>query len=149
MKALYAVSWQRAATPFATHMRHGFVLPVSATWGNWLALLAIGEAGIRAGNRIRNDPTKLGFLVYGPFKYLEEGRYLLSIEIKILTDVPDRPRHEASLYVEVIAGPELLGVHFLRRSELNTRKHKFTFVVPHEIAEGGAGIETRICILVR
>ena len=65
----------------------------------------------------------------------------------MLADAPDRPRDEPSLYVEVIAGPELLGVHLLRRWELNTREHKFTFVVSQEIADGIAAIETRICIL--
>ena len=94
-------------------MRHGFVLPVGTAWGNWLPLLSIGEAGVRVGNQIRRDPTKFGWLAYGPFKYLEEGRYLLSIDIEMLADAPDRPRDEPSLYVEVIAGPELLGVHLL------------------------------------
>ena len=47
-----------AATPFATHMRHGFVLP-SAALEDWLPLLAIGEAGVRVGqHEIRSAPSR-------------------------------------------------------------------------------------------
>ena len=135
-----------AATPFATHMRHGFVLPVSTAWGNWLPLLHVGEAGARVGDQIRSDPTKLGWLAYGPFKYLEEGQYLVSMGIELLVDEPDRPGDEPCLLVEVVAGPELLGVHSLKRAELNASDQKFTFVISHSVADGIAGIETRFAV---
>lgn len=136
-----------AATPFATRMRHGFVLPPSTAREDWLPLLAIGEAGIRVGDQVRNDPTKLGWTVYGPFKYLETGTYLATVKIELLEDEPDRPRDEPCILVEVVAGPELVGVHLVKRWELKCTEHRFTIVVSEDVSDGVAGIETRIRML--
>jgi len=54
-----------AVTPFATHMRHGFVLPATTGWGDVLPLLGIGEAGVRVEDEIRNDATKYGWSATG------------------------------------------------------------------------------------
>ena len=100
-----------AATPFATHMRHGFVLP-SAALEDWLPLLATGEAGVRVGqHEIRSAPSTAGWIAYGPFKYLEEGRHLISLDIERFADERDRPGNRPSAFVEVVAGPELLGLY--------------------------------------
>ena len=138
-----------AATPFATHMRHGFVLPASTAWGNWLPLLSVGEAGVRVGDRIGNDPSKLGWVAYGPFKYLEAGRYLVSMEIELAANDADRPDDGPTILVEVAAGPQLLGAHLLRHRQLKMTEHEFTFVVPQDVAEGIAAVETRIGVLSR
>jgi hypothetical protein len=138
-----------AATPFATHMRHGFVLPGSGAREDWLPLLSIGEAGVRTVDQIRNDPTKLGWIAYGPHKYLEEGRYLVSMEVELVVDEPDRPKNEPVLFVEMVAGSELLGVHLLRHWHLHNADHKFAFTVSQDIADGIAGIEARIAVLGR
>ncbi len=79
-----------AATPFSTHMRHGFVLPESAAWGDWLPQLAIGDAGFQVEKEIRNDPAKAGSIAHGPNKYLEKGSYLLSLDLALLSDDPAR-----------------------------------------------------------
>ena len=72
-----------ALTPFATHMRHGFVILTKMEREEWLPLLAIGEAGVRMADQIKSHPAKLGWIVYGPYKFLDEGNYLLSVEIEL------------------------------------------------------------------
>ena len=133
-----------AATPFATHMRHGFVLPASAALGDWLPLLTTGEAGVRVGqHEIRSAPRTAGWIAYGPFKYLEEGRYLISLDIERFADERDRPGNRPSAFVEVVAGPELLGVYPLEHVA-SPATHRFTFEVSQNVADGIAALETRI-----
>jgi hypothetical protein len=133
------------ATPFATHMRHGFVLPATAAWGDWLPLLSIGEAGVRVGpDEIKSAPTMAGCIAYGPFKYLEEGQYLISLEIERFADDHDRPGNRPSAFVEVVAGPELLCVYPLERLAPPATHHRFTFDVSQNVADGIAALETRI-----
>ena len=133
-----------AATPFATHMRHGFVLP-SAALEDWLPLLATGEAGVRVGqHEIRSAPSMAGWIAYGPFKYLEEGRYLISLEIESVADERDRPGNRPSAFVEVVAGPELLGFYPIEHLGSPATLHRFTFEVSQNVAEGSAPLETRI-----
>jgi hypothetical protein len=133
-----------AATPFATHMRHGFVQPASAALGDWLPLLAAGEAGVRVGrHEIRSTPMTAGWVAYGPFKFLEQGRYLISLEIERFADERNRPGNRPWAFVEVMAGPELLGLYSLDHvASLGT--HKFTFEVSQNVADGIAPFETRI-----
>ena len=134
-----------AATPFATHMRHGFVLPASAALGDWLPLLATGEAGVRVGqHEIRSAPSTAGWIAYGPFKYLEQGRYLISLEIERFADERDRPGNRPSAFVEVVAGPELLGLYPLEQHVASPGTHRFTFEVSQSVADGIAPLETRI-----
>ena len=134
-----------AATPFATHMRHGFVRPASAALGDWLPLLATGEAGVRVGqHEIRSAPTTAGWIAYGPFKYLEQGRYLISLEIKRFGDERHRPGNRPSAFVEVMAGPELLGLYPLEQHVASPGTHRFTFEVSQNVADGIAPLETRI-----
>ena len=133
-----------AVTPFATHMRHGFVLPGTVAKEDWLPQLAIGEAGVRVGDQIRSNSSKIGWIAYGPYKYLEEGRYQVSAKIELLNDKPILPRHEPCLFIEVIAGPDILGTHLLKCGQLHDSDHKFTFLVSQAVSDGFAGIETRI-----
>ena len=135
-----------AATPFATHMRHGFTLPASAK-ENWLPLLALSDAGLRVGNQIRNDPSKRGWIAHKPNAFLDQGQYLVSMEIEVLADESDRSKNEACIVIEVIAGPDLLGVHVLRRWQLKATDHSFTFFVSESVADGIAAIEMRIGVL--
>jgi hypothetical protein len=132
------------ATPFATHMRHGFVLPATAACGDWLPLLSIGEAGVRGQHEIRSAPTTAGNIAYGPFKYLEEGRYLISLEIEQFADENDRPGNWPSAFVEVVAGPELLGLYPLEHVASPAMRHRFTFEVSENVADGIRPLETRI-----
>ncbi len=137
-----------AATPFSTHMRHGFVLPTITTREEWLPLLSVGEAGIRVGSQIKSDPTKRGWIAFGPFKYLDEGNYTVSINIELSTDNERRLNSEPCIFIEAKAGSELLALHLLRYGELGTAEHKFTFVVSRDVADGVAGIETRVAALI-
>jgi hypothetical protein len=135
-----------AATPFATHMRHGFVLPASKGSEAWLPLLSIGDAGMRVGDQIKNDPTKVGWVVHGPYKYLDEGAYLLSLNVELLSEEPERSKVEPCLFIELRAGSEIIMVHLLRYWELKNPEHRFIFVVPESVANGTAGLETRIAV---
>ena len=133
-----------AATPFATHMRHGFVLP-GAELEDWLPLLAIGEAGVRVGqHEIRSAPSMAGWIAYGPFKYLEQGRYLISLEIERIADERDRPGNRPLAFVEVVAGAELLGFYPIEHLGSLATRHRFTFEVSESVADGIAPLETRI-----
>ena len=135
-----------AATPFATHMRHGFVLP-SAALEDWLPLLATGEAGVRVGqHEIRSAPSTAGWIAFGPFRYLEQGRYLVSLDIDRFGDERDRPGNGPSAFVEVVAGPELLGVYPIEHLGSPATRHRFTFTfeVSQNVAEGTAPLQTRI-----
>ena len=135
-----------AATPFATHMRHGFVLPATgAVLEDWLPLLATGDAGVRVGqHEIRSAPSMAGWIAYGPFKYLEQGRYLISLEIERFADERDRPGNRPSAFVEVVAGPELLGFYPIEHLGSPATRHRFTFEVSQNLADGIAPLETRI-----
>jgi hypothetical protein len=126
-------------------MRHGFVLPASAALGDWLPLLTTGEAGVRVGqHEIRSAPRTAGWITYGPFRYLEEGRYLISLDIERLADERERPGNRPSAFVEVVAGPELLGVYPLEHLASPTTRHRLTFEVSQNVADGIAALETRI-----
>ena len=133
-----------AATPFATHMRHGFVLP-SAALEDWLPLLAIGEAGIRVGqHEIRSGRTTTGWIAYGPFKFLEQGRHLICLETEHIADERDRLGSRPLAFVEVMAGPELLGLYPLKHLGSQAIRHRFTFEVSQNVADGIAPLETRV-----
>jgi hypothetical protein len=134
-----------AATPFATHMRHGVVLPASAALGDWLPLLATGKAGVRVGqHEIRSAPTTAGLIAYGPFEYLEQGRYLLSLEIERFGDERDRPGNRPWAFVEVVAGPEVPGFYPIEHLGSPATRHRFTFEVSQSIADGIAALQTRM-----
>jgi len=137
-----------AATPFSTHMRHGFVLPPSKAAESWLAGLGIGEAGVRVGDEIRNVPTKRGWIAYGPYKYLDEGTYDVSLKIELLdADSQNLPKSEPCLFVEVRSGSNLLALHLFCYEQLLVADQTFEFSVAREIADGIDGVETRIAVM--
>lgn len=136
-----------AATPFSTHMRHGFVLPLRAE-ESWLSQLGIDEVGVRIGNAIGNMPGKRGWIACGPYKYLDGGTYTVSLKVEILDRDNDvRLKNEPSLIVEVRAGAALLGLHLLRYGDLTSANNAFAFAVTPEIADGDESIETRIAVM--
>ena len=134
-----------AATPFSSHMRHGFVF--AAAKEEWLPLLATGEAGIRVDAQIRSDPTKRGWVAFGPCKYLHEGTYIVFINIELLSDNETRPRNQPCVCIEVRAGSQLLALSLLRYGDLTNTEHSLAFVLPKNMA-GAVGVETRIAILM-
>ena len=136
-----------AATPFATHMRHGFVIPANQSNVQWLSQLSVGEAGVRFGSQIRNDPTKLGWIAYGPYKFLDEGTYIVNLNVELLDHAESQQRIEPSLFVEVRAGDLLLAVHLIRYGDLMATNHRFAFAVTRDAADGSIGLETRIAVL--
>lgn len=137
-----------AATPCATHMRHGFVLPAKSK-DDWLPLLHIGQAGIRVGDHVNSDPRKLGVIAYGPYKYLEAGRYRLSIKVELASSEHEYAGNEPCIVVEVRAGAAVLGIYLLRCAALSTPDHEFLFDVSQSAADVVGGIETRIMLFGR
>ncbi len=82
-----------AATPYATHMRHGFVLPPGPSERDDLSVLSIGELGnwlpyLHLGAHSRADKSGVtahrgppGFVVYGPYWPLPPGQYEMVAQI--------------------------------------------------------------------
>ncbi len=136
-----------AATPCATHMRHGYVLPPAKTTKELLPHLNIGQAGIRVGNQIKSDPRKLGAITYGPYEYLDEGRYRLSIKIELSAEDLHRPENEPCIVIEIRIGSRFLGAHLIRRETLRNPDQEFFFVVSPAAAEALDGVDIRINLL--
>lgn len=131
-------------SPFATHIRHGFVLPAAPLTRDWLPLLTIGEAGIRTGREIRTDPQRTGVVAYGAYQNLDEGTYRLAMEFKPLAHGFDGSRDTPCVIVEVLWGAELLGVCCFRQGDLQIADHRFLFDVPPEIVDRPDGVEMRV-----
>jgi hypothetical protein len=146
-EGLVSSSVAAAATPCATHMRHGFVLPAMSGSQAWLPLLGIGEAGIRVGEQIRSDSKKVGWLAYGPFRFLDEGEYRISLEVELLIDEPNLSNYDPCLFIEVRAGPAIIALELLRYGDLSDTNHKFSFSISKEVADGINGLETRVAAL--
>jgi hypothetical protein len=68
-------------TPFATRMRHGFVLPSPVGRQEWVSDLKTGEAGERVASTIRAMPNAFGIVCYGPYRALLPGRYRIEFAI--------------------------------------------------------------------
>jgi hypothetical protein len=134
-----------SATPFATHMRHGFALPVIV--GNLLPRLANGEVGLREGAKIRSDSGKTGRITNGSCGFLDEGIYLLSLKIEPSLTQPKRFSNQPCLAIELLMGAELLALHLLRHSDLEHVEHSVPFLVSQTLADGTDGLEIRIAAL--
>lgn len=135
------------ATPYATRMRHGFVLLPDTGKQNWLKLVSVGEAGIRDGHQIRSYPNKLGCLARGPHKQLDEGTYLLSLNTEPLPDDPAQPADAPCLIIEIFVGPECVDAFRLRRGDLGTDKHTFVFRISPRADDRLDGVEVRISLV--
>lgn len=133
-----------AISPYATHMRHGFVLPPGPSKQDWLPLLSIGEAGIRSGREIKTDAQKIGIIAYGPHKYLDEGTYHLSMEIRLLADDFGRLEDTPCIIVEVSSAAERLGVFCIRHGDFEDANHGFFFDVSQSVAAQFNGVGVRV-----
>ncbi len=71
-----------AATPYATHMRHGFVLPPEpAKQTDWLPFLFIGPCGRLDEFGISAHRGPAGYVVFGPYWPLPPGQYEMVAQI--------------------------------------------------------------------
>jgi len=131
-------------TPYATHMRHGFVLPPECGKQDWLPLVGVGEAGVRIGQQIKNDRQKIGFLTCGPYKYLDAGLYQISIKTELLADAPNRPKNAPCLVVEILSDSQFLTGYCIRRCDLEHSDHNFLFYVSSALSDRLEGIEVRL-----
>ncbi|HJU10330.1 MAG TPA: hypothetical protein VJ728_05615 [Candidatus Binataceae bacterium] len=138
-----------AATPCATHMRHGFVIPIEAK-DDWLPFLHIGQAGSRIGSQLDTDPLRLGVIAYGPYRYLDGGLYRLTIDVtRASNDVGEGVGTEPCVVIEVHSGAEVFAVFPLSRSVLTKSVHDFIFELPSRPVDLTNSIETRIISLGR
>jgi hypothetical protein len=136
-----------AATPCATHMRHGYVLAAKAKY-DWLPLLVIGQAGIRSGDQIKTDANRLGLIIHGPYKYLDEGRYRLSIKVELSAEDRHRPGNEPCIAVEARVGTDLLSAYLIKRDALRNPDHELFFVVSPLAAGALDLVDIRLKLLV-
>ena len=133
-----------AATPFATRMRHGFVLPLATS--DWQPLLLAGEAGVRIGTSIGAKPGAIGLLTYGPYKRLDSGTHIVTITFEEL--YPESTYDEARcLFVEFRSRSELIGMFAFKRSDLEVAEHSFSLAVPENQDNGFDAVECRIVLL--
>jgi len=80
-ESLVAANIGAGLTPFATRMRHGFVLPAVKAPQDWTELLRPTDAAIQQGKAIVAKPGVTGMICYGPYKHLSAGCYRLDFEI--------------------------------------------------------------------
>jgi hypothetical protein len=150
-----------AATPFATRLRHGFVIPRGpeqlppemdlAPDGRFIRTDAVGDVldrmsadagGQRIHTGILAPVGRRGYAFRGmPYERLMPGEYELEISVR-----PRSPFTLAAvvrpLIVEVVAGDRYLArehMSFFLRGQLRLR-----FSVPPERREGATGVEFRI-----
>ena len=128
-------------------MRHGYVLPTKAK-DDWLPLLLIGQAGIRVGDQIKSDADRLGPIFYGPYKYLDEGRYRLSIKIELSDADRQRPGNEPCIAVEARVGSDLLNAYLISREALKNPDQELLFMVSPMAAEALDLVDIRIKLLM-
>jgi hypothetical protein len=135
------------ATPFATHMRHGFVLPnATMTITDWQPLLLPGEAGIRTANGIGAKPGAIGLVTYGPYKRLDTGTYVVTIifeQARRASKLKDAP----CLFVEFRSRSELIGVFALKLSDLEVAEHSFSLRILENEDDGYDAVECYIVLL--
>jgi hypothetical protein len=67
-------------TPYATRLRHGFVLPLENRI-DWTPWLEVGEAGVLDGSMIRAREDQVGTVMYGPYRSMMPGHYRLVLKV--------------------------------------------------------------------
>ena len=115
-------------TPFSPRMRHGFVIPPVRRKENWLPLVQVGEAGVRAGQVIASVAGRTGVVAVGPNRHLTPGGYELGI--RIVAAAAPGGADEPCVTVEAIYAWGIVGALTIRRSELKAIEHRFSFQVP-------------------
>ncbi len=80
-ESLVAANIGAGLTPFATRMRHGFVLPAVEAPQDWTEFLRPTDAAVQQGTTIVARPGVTGMICYGPYKHLSAGCYRLDFEI--------------------------------------------------------------------
>ena len=146
-----------ATAPFATRLRHGFVIPVPpggevvAENGpdglaltrpqNLLGRMNVGTAGRRARRGVRARFGKRGYVIYGPYMTLPPGTYRVEFHIE-----PRSPftlaAHWRPIIIEVVAGAEILTD--AREKFLLSASLSLTFVINEQRGHDKTSLEFRI-----
>ena len=136
-----------AATPFSTHLRYGAILPSPVGEQDWLSGMTPGEIGSRRDSAFQSTKGEVGLLAYGPYKYLEPGRYRFAL---VLAGRP--PKEWAAdkpfLLVTVLIDQHLIAFHRVDCAELISGKAEFYFELSEEmlckVADGRVEAQLRL-----
>lgn len=107
-ESLVAGNIAAGLTPFATRMRHGFVLPAVAEPQDWTELLQPTSAGLREGTAIKTKPNETGMICFGPYKHLSAGCYRLVFKISA-TLPSNAPSDTPFGYIELVGSEYSFG----------------------------------------
>lgn len=128
-------------TPFATRIRHGFVLPPVKGRQDWLKYVQVGGAGARVDGVIKTNADDVGIVAFGPYRYLDPGRYCLRIRLD--SELP--AERAAPLFVEALAESRAIAATVIGPGD-----HKIHFNVAEKlVARLEYSIEVRITSLQR
>ncbi len=112
---------------------------------DWLAVMAAGEAGRRAGVEVNTVPEARGVVVHGPFWRLPAGTYVATVKTRQRgpAEGPDPGAPVATL--EVIVGRSTLAEMRLSTARLAGDQIALRF----DVAEADAGPESRVGLRLR
>ncbi|MGM4892804.1 hypothetical protein [Tardiphaga sp. 839_C3_N1_4] len=123
-ESLVAANVAAGLTPFATRMRHGFVLPPIVGPQDWTALLRPTDAAEREGTVIRARPDATGMICFGPYQHLSKGVY--RIEFKLSGQLPAyAPSHAPAGVIELIGSEYNFGYVPIRFADVAAGKVSF------------------------
>lgn len=131
-------------TPFATRMRHGFILPPVEGVQDWISELHVGDAAVQDGAAIRQDGDKIGFHCFGPYKYLFSGRH--RIEFKLSGRLPKHAENsEIFAVVELMWGEHQFDCALIGPNEISAGRVVKDFEIDDQLATETIGLlQTRI-----
>lgn len=134
-------------TPFATRMRHGFVLPAVSGPQDWTGMLHPTAAAVRDGTAIRALPNATGLICYGPYRHLPKGRY--RFEIKLAWQIPSHVSSHARVGVIELIGSEYnIGFVPVRFKDVAAGKIVFELEVDETLLGQSASLlQTRVVAL--
>ena len=134
-----------AATPCATYIRHGYVLPDEKT--DWLPFLEPGEAATRNDMYIESRGDTVGLLAISPERYLEPGTYRLAIRLEASDDDRERFRNLACILLEISPATHFLATYTFTGHDLNNKAVEVVFNVPVDVDRSIAFIKIRFCVV--
>jgi hypothetical protein len=143
-ESLVAANVAAGLTPFATRMRHGFVLPALAGPQDWTDLLRPTDAAVLDGKVIRAKPNATGMICFGPYRHLAAGCYRLVFEIAgVVPGVV--PSHAPVGFIQLVGSEYNFGYAPIRFEDLAAGKVTIEFEVDKMLLSQSASLlQTRV-----
>ncbi|WP_371420919.1 hypothetical protein [Tardiphaga sp.] len=143
-ESLVAANVAAGLTPFATRMRHGFVLPDVAGPQDWTDLLRRTDAAVLDGKVIRVKPDATGMICFGPYRHLSAGCYRLVFEIAGI--VPGViPSHAPVGFIQLVGSEYNFGYAPIRFEDLVAGKVTIELEVDKMLLSQSASLlQTRV-----